>query len=53
MLFDGLPWWQVIKNLSQVVKKPLAGAVGEMSSTPGLGKSPGEGKGKPLQYSCL
>ena len=24
-----------------------------MGSIPGLGKSPGEGKGYPLQYSCL
>ena len=23
------------------------------SSTPGLGRSPGEGNGNPLQYSCL
>ena len=26
---------------------------GDMSSIPGLGRSPGEGKGNPLQYSCL
>ena len=24
-----------------------------MSSIPGLGRSPGEGNGNPLQYSCL
>ena len=24
-----------------------------MGSIPGLGRSPGEGNGKPLQYSCL
>ena len=24
-----------------------------MSSIPGLGRSPGEGDGNPLQYSCL
>ena len=27
--------------------------VGDQSSIPGLGRSPGEGKGYPLQYSCL
>ena len=27
--------------------------VGELGSIPGLGKSPGEGKGYPLQYSGL
>jgi len=25
---------------------------GDLGSTPGLGRSPGEGKGYPLQYSC-
>ena len=27
--------------------------VGDLDSIPGLGRSPGEGKGYPLQYSCL
>ena len=27
--------------------------VGDLGSIPGLGKAPGEGKGYPLQYSCL
>ena len=26
---------------------------GDPDSTPGLGRSPGEGNGNPLQYSCL
>ena len=26
---------------------------GEPGSVPGLGRSPGEGNGKPLQHSCL
>ena len=26
---------------------------GDMSSIPGLGRSPGRGNGNPLQYSCL
>ncbi|CAI9173973.1 unnamed protein product [Rangifer tarandus platyrhynchus] len=28
-------------------------SVGDPGSVPGLGRSPGEGKGNPLQYSCL
>ena len=35
-----------------VVKNPLANA-GDTGSIPGLGSSPGEGNGNPLQYSCL
>ena len=27
--------------------------VGDLGSIPGLGRSPGGGHGKPLQYSCL
>ena len=30
-----------------------AGDVGDMGSIPGLGRSPGEGNGNSLQYSCL
>ena len=30
-----------------------AGDTGDLSSIPGLGRSPGEGNGNPLQYSCL
>ena len=35
-----------------VVKKPTANAE-DTCSIPGLGRSPGEGHGNPLQYSCL
>ena len=35
-----------------VVKKLLANA-GDRGSIPGSGRSPGEGNGNPLQYSCL
>ena len=41
----GLPRW-----LSG--KEPACQA-GDMGLIPGLGKSPGEGNGNPLQYSCL
>ena len=35
-----------------MVKNPPASA-GDMGSIPELGRSPGEGNGNPLQYSCL
>ena len=35
-----------------VVKNPPA-SVGDTGSIPGSGRSPGEGNGNPLQYSCL
>ena len=28
-------------------------SAGDLGSIPGLGRSPGEGNGNPLQYSCL
>ena len=43
--FRGLPWWSEIKV-------PVCSA-GDLGSIPGLGKSPGEGNGNPLQYSSL
>ena len=33
--------------------KESACNVGDLGSVPGLGRSPGEGHGNPLQYSCL
>ena len=33
--------------------KASAYNVGDPGSIPGLGRSPGEGNGNPLQYSCL
>ena len=33
-------------------KVPVCNA-GDLGSIPGLGRSPGEGNGNPLQYSCL
>ena len=41
----GLPGGSVVKN-------PPANA-GDTGSIPGWGRSPGEGNGNPLQYSCL
>ena len=33
--------------------KESACSAGDLASIPGLGRSPGEGNGNPLQYSCL
>ena len=38
--------------VAQMVKHLPANA-GDPGSIPGLGRSPGEGNGNPLQYSCL
>ena len=38
--------------VAQLVKNPTCNA-GNLGSIPGLGRSPGEGKGYPLQYSGL
>ena len=38
----------VVKNLPANAEE-----VRDMSSIPGLGRSPGGGHGNPLQYSCL
>ena len=52
------PWFrdrvneQVGFPIGPVVKNPPANAR-DMGSIPGSGRSPGEGKGNPLQYSCL
>ena len=35
-----------------MVKNPLANA-GDVGMIPGSGRSPGEGNGNPLHYSCL
>ena len=35
-----------------VVKNPPTN-VGDVDLSPGTGRSPGEGNGNPLQYSCL
>ena len=41
--------------MALVVKKPpaIAGDIRDADSVLGLGRSPEEGKGNPLQYSCL
>ena len=45
------PWYLIWASLvAQLVKNPPAW---DLRSIPRLGRSPGEGKGYPLQYSCL
>jgi len=44
----GFPGGTVVKNLPA-----NAGDARDTSSIPGLGRSPGEGYGSPLHYSCL
>ena len=44
-------FWDDVSGGS-VVKNPPANA-GDVGSVLGSGRSPGEGKGNPLQYSCL
>jgi len=44
----GSPVALVVKNLPA-----NAGDIREVGSIPGSGRSPGEGHGNPLQYSCL
>ena len=38
---------------AQMAVKNLPANAGDAGSIPGLGRSPGEGNGNPLQYSCL
>ena len=44
--------FHLIQYVSSVSKESLCNA-GDQGSIPGSGRSPGEGHGDPLQYSCL
>ena len=54
-------WRQIIKSTLTLIKgfpcgsagKESACNAGDLGSVPGLGRSPGEGKGYPRQYSSL
>ena len=48
MNHSGVSWWLRGKESAC-----SAGDIGDMGSIPGLGRSPGDGHGNPLQYSCL
>ena len=45
MMIEGFPGGSEVKA--------SACNAGDLGSIPGLGRSPGEGTGNPLQYSCL
>ena len=48
LMNTGFPGGIVAKNLPANAEDAR-----DVSSIPGLGRSPGEGNGNPLQYSCL
>ena len=41
------------KALEEQIPRSFGANAGDAGSTHGLGRSPGEGNGNPLQYSCL
>ena len=43
----------IILYLTLLISKVSANNAGDPGSIPELGRSPGEGHGNPLQYSCL
>ena len=47
--------WLLRNTDAEVAQRVKASAcnAGDLGSIPGLGRPPGEGKGNPLQYSCL
>ena len=53
--------WKQGKLTANIMSKDSGGShgkgsaynVGDLGSIPGSGRSPGEGNGNPLQYSCL
>ena len=52
------PLWKTSLMVSQKTNggsegKPFAYNVGDLGSITGMGRSPGERNGNPLQYSCL
>ena len=60
---DREAWWAPVHGVARVGhdldfpggsdSKASAYNAGDLGSIPGLGRSPGEGNGNPLQYSCL
>ena len=42
-----------LPSIARMVGKESACNAGDLGSIPGSGRSPGEGNGNPLQYSCL
>ena len=48
----GLPWWSS-GSLGGLHSKESACNAEDLGLIPGSGRTPGEGNGNPLQYSCL
>jgi len=48
-----IPPWSILDFLGGSVGKESACSARDPGSIPGLGRSPGEGNGNPLQYCCL
>ena len=49
----GIPGFPPVNATCSVQVKASAWNAGDPGSIPGLGRSPGEGNGNPLQYACL
>ena len=47
------PLWNILGFPRSSVGKESACNEGDLASIPGSGRSPGEGNGNPLQFSCL
>ena len=53
---DGEAWWAAVYGVAQSwtrLKRLSSSNAGDLGLTPGSGRCPGKGNGKPLQYSCL
>ena len=51
--FENFNFYFIYKELVLFLCKDSACSAGDLGSILGLGRSPGEGNGNPLQYSCL
>ena len=52
--FDEIRFHRILKGFPcGSISKESTCSAGDLGSIPGLGRSPGEGNGNPLQYSCL
>ena len=50
-MYKGFPVAQLVKN--SPARQETDCNARDQGLTPGLGRSPGEGNGNPLQYSCM
>ena len=56
LLAEKVKFWEEAEDLGfpgGLAGKASARNAGDLGSIPGSGRSPGEGNGNPLQYSCL